>query len=215
MYIKYDNNGQSAGKIIKNLHMNIGDKIFDWTIISDDKIRYTKHGHVNQFYDLQCTCGKTVAMRKDLVKRALKNGASKSFNTSCRECFIKNRELPIDEEKMSKQMFGRYKSSAIKRNLDFTLTEKQVDALFKSNCYYCGLEPSNIFYRRRTVIKEKVFIYSGIDRIENNAGYTEENTVACCKWCNFSKNTRGQKEFLNWVDKVYNYKLQRLDAQAS
>lgn len=44
-------------------------------------------------------------------------------------------------------------------------------------CYLCG-EDSN----------------GGIDRVDNNKGYTEENTKPCCWSCNSIKNTRELKE---------------------
>jgi 5-methylcytosine-specific restriction endonuclease McrA len=48
-----------------------------------------------------------------------------------------------------------------------------------------------------------LFIYSGLDRIDNNLPHTEENVVPCCKQCNKAKSYRSQEEFFEWVENVY------------
>ena len=46
---------------------------------------------------------------------------------------------------------------------------------------------------------------NGIDRIDSNIGYTKENSVSCCKFCNTAKSTMSRDEFLKWIKKVYEY----------
>ena len=46
---------------------------------------------------------------------------------------------------------------------------------------------------------------NGVDRINSNIGYTEENTVPCCKYCNTAKNTMTQNEFKMWIKRVYKH----------
>ena len=43
-----------------------------------------------------------------------------------------------------------------------------------------------------------------VDRLNNNLGYTIENCVSCCAWCNRSKNTHTTKEFYSWITQIYN-----------
>lgn len=48
-------------------------------------------------------------------------------------------------------------------------------------------------------------IYNGIDRIDNAKGYTIENSVTCCKRCNFAKRNMSYDEFISWGKKLGNY----------
>ena len=45
---------------------------------------------------------------------------------------------------------------------------------------------------------------NGLDRVDNNKGYTIDNVVPCCKRCNYAKNNQTPREFKEWVKKVYN-----------
>ena len=57
----------------------------------------------------------------------------------------------------------------LKRSWDLTLTEYTV--LISQSCHYCGLGLSN----------ESGI---GLDRIDNTQGYSTQNVLPCCKFCN-------------------------------
>ena len=46
------------------------------------------------------------------------------------------------------------------------------------------------------------FIYSGIDRKDNEIGYTLKNCVPCCIICNRAKNSLSFDEFLAWIGRL-------------
>ena len=48
-----------------------------------------------------------------------------------------------------------------------------------------------------------IYLYSGIDRIDSNLGYLENNVVPCCKFCNFMKLNLTTEDFLNRIAKIY------------
>ena len=79
-----------------------------------------------------------------------------------------------------------YKRSAIKRKHAWELTESEFNDIIYSVCMYCGADPVN-----------------GIDRIDNEDGYTVENCRPCCKVCNYAKNTMTEMKFKTWVSKVF------------
>lgn len=64
-------------------------------------------------------------------------------------------------------------------------------------CFYCGCVGMNI------TRQYKEFPHNGIDRINNNKGYTQKNCLPCCKVCNFAKNTMKYKEFISWSKRLY------------
>jgi len=71
----------------------------------------------------------------------------------------------------------------------FTLNE--FIELSSMSCRYCG-----------GVNKTK-----GIDRIDNKIGYTKENSVSCCKLCNYMKNNYSVDDFLAHIKKIYEHNL--------
>lgn len=107
-----------------------------------------------------------------------------------------------------KNLFKCYKKSAKYRNHEFNLSEEEFKELTKNLCFYCNKEPSN-----KHQIKSKdqqwqtanVYIYNGIDRKDSKLGYNKENCVACCKQCNQSKMNYSEKDFLNWIKRVYEF----------
>lgn len=78
-------------------------------------------------------------------------------------------------------------------------------------CFYCGLEYSKEIQDRRNecisdgLFSDTVVKCNGIDRIDSKIGYTSENTVPCCKYCNTAKSTMSQSDFMKWVKRVYDY----------
>ena len=70
--------------------------------------------------------------------------------------------------------FAMYRSSAKVRHLGFTISFKQFMKFWQQPCFYCGNIPTTI----------------GLDRIDNDKGYTMDNIVPCCGDCNFAKKNR-------------------------
>ena len=93
-----------------------------------------------------------------------------------------------------------YKGGAKKRGYTWDLTEEQFKNITQKNCHYCGAKPNNI---SKTKCNTGDYIYNGIDRIDNNEGYTIDNVVPCCKTCNQAKSNKTLQEFKDWIKKVY------------
>lgn len=81
------------------------------------------------------------------------------------------------KKKPTRQIFLEYISTCRRKNIFFELTAEEFNKLIVKNCAYCGREPSNT--NMRCGIK-----YNGLDRIDNNKGYTLKNVVPCCSLCN-------------------------------
>ena len=95
-------------------------------------------------------------------------------------------------------MFHAYQVSAKKRFLDFNLTIEEFKEIISGDCFYCG-SPSQQLLKTGS----HRFKYNGIDRIDNNKGYIKDNIVSCCKRCNFSKTSMLQKDFYQWIERLY------------
>lgn len=153
----------------------------------------------------KCSCGKEIIIN---------TGALTSGNTKSCGCF--HDELSADISRKSryklakpdsgyKSIMNSYKGNAIKRGYEFTLTFDEFKKLVLSNCYYCRIEPSNVYFRNYYNVP-----YNGIDRINNNIGYLPSNVVACCKICNIAKNNNTYDEFMQWIDRLIHHKITNL-----
>lgn len=127
----------------------------------------------------ECKCG-----TKRLVRTAsLKNGDSQSCGCLQREIvsYTNYQRLP-ESQAAFRELFRNYKRMAEKRNLTFLLSEEEFFNLTTKNCYYCSCIPKNV--KKRTTGD---YVYSGIDRVNNNIGYELYNCVSCCIECNVKK----------------------------
>ena len=93
-----------------------------------------------------------------------------------------------------------YKRDAKRRGLSWSISDNHAFYLFQTDCNYCGTLPSNIV--ESGGIK---YMYNGIDRKNNNKGYTYKNSVSCCWKCNRMKAASSDKEFLVHMKKIYDY----------
>lgn len=76
---------------------------------------------------------------------------------------------------------------ARERGLAFSLTARQVFDVASRICAYCGASGAP---------------FVGLDRRDNTRGYEPDNIEPCCYYCNFSKNNRSVREFLDWAKRV-------------
>ena len=79
----------------------------------------------------------------------------------------------------------RYDASRRSRNYVFELSFTVFSSLINSNCFYCGAENCR-----------------GVDRFNNDLGYTISNSVSCCKLCNEVKMQYSVKQMYNHLNKM-------------
>lgn len=89
-------------------------------------------------------------------------------------------------------LLAHYRNSAKKQKRTFTLSRKQFRKITSSPCFYTGRMPSNI----KKTIGGSIYIYNGIDRLDNQKGYTKENCVSCCWDVNKMKGAMTFEKFL-------------------
>jgi hypothetical protein len=158
----------------------VGRQFTHWTVI--DRVPQKARGTLR--YVCRCECG-TV---KTVHRKQLLSGLSKSCG-----CWWK-----IGVLSAIKALLNQYKTRAFKKNYSWELTDAEFRAITSQNCHYCGDAPS-----QRHRANGNIYVYNGIDRKDSSLGYTPENSVPCCKTCNFAKRTQTVEEFSVWVSKVY------------
>lgn len=84
-------------------------------------------------------------------------------------------------------MWARYTSNARNGGRVFELSREQFNGLICLPCHYCYAAPNPT---------------NGIDRYDNDLGYTEENAVPCCWMCNHAKGSAPVEEFLSWCARI-------------
>jgi len=151
-------------------------------------------------FECKCDCGTIKVIRGD----SLISGDSKSCGCLLVESARRQGKNNRIEYGLAvfNEIYATYKQEARKRNYDFNLTRDEFKSLTKQNCFYCGTKPSNI---KRRKDKWGEYVHNGIDRKDNNSGYTLDNCVASCKRCNQAKNDMTIDDFLEWINRVYNY----------
>jgi hypothetical protein len=93
--------------------------------------------------------------------------------------------------------YASYRSRAEKKELDFAITHDDYKRIILEDCYLCGKQSTETNA-------------NGVDRVDNNVGYTVENCKACCKECNHMKNHFKLEDLLekferitdNWKDRT-------------
>ena len=161
--------------------------------------------HTRLMWECICDCGKT----KIVAGKFLRNGTIQSCGCLQKETQCKNRKKPRGESGLSTIVI-RYKNAAKQRKLSFSLTREDIKRLTSQNCYYCGIEPSQKSYgtgkyRTQKGFEDSLYIYNGIDRIDNNKGYYVNNCVSCCITCNRAKLKMSEKQFIKWIYRVVEF----------
>lgn len=151
-------------------------------------------------WECLCDCGKTT----NVTTSQLINGGTKSCGCLHKLTSVENsknsRHKVIKKDAASNSIYSYYKHNAKNRGYSFDLSKDEFKILITSNCFFCGSEPLNLYHNAYY----KLF-YNGIDRLDNNEGYTTKNSVSCCKMCNIAKNKHDLEYFLQWIKKVYNH----------
>ena len=154
-----------------------------------------KSKHKRAYWNCLCDCGKTCTA----MGKYLRQGKKRSCGCLKREsaqinakAMTESNNLPFGVAAFN-LLFAGYKCSAAAREIEFKLTKDEVRDLTKENCFYCGAEPETVYASH---LPNGGYVYNGVDRKDSSLGYSLENCVACCKMCNWMKNTFSVEKFI-------------------
>lgn len=153
-------------------------------------------------WDCICECGNTHQVTGIVLRR----GTSKSCGCTSHD----HNRLPEGEAAFN-NLCWLYKKYAKKANREFKLSKEQFRELTKSKCHYCGKEPGQV--KKFSRVGNGVYIYNGIDRLDSSKGYTPGNVVSCCWICNIAKHDLGYDEFLQHIQRIYDYRITKKRGQ--
>jgi len=132
-----------------------------------------------------CDCGETVY--------------HKGSHLNCKQPILSCGCLQDDKADRAafKQVYRNYRNNAKQRGLQFDLTEDEFENISTQPCHYCGRIFTNTLHH-----KDSVFVYSGIDRRNNDIGYVIDNCLPCCRVCNRGKRGMSYIDFCNYLLKI-------------
>lgn len=112
-----------------------------------------------------------------------------------------------------------YKNGAKKRGFVWELSFQDFVDISSKNCYYCNIEPqiwdcvSNAPSIQKdspmSVWKDYLIYLNGIDRFDTTKGYTKDNCVPCCTYCNRAKSDMSFKDFKDHIERLSAWLLQK------
>jgi hypothetical protein len=103
----------------------------------------------------------------------------------------KYQEMVERQKRDKQQQYNHYVRGAAERNIRFELTYEEYCDLVIQPCYYCD------------VIQGIGF--NGIDKKYPQDGYVLDNSVSCCKMCNYSKGTLSDDVFIKRAEHILTY----------
>lgn len=155
----------------------------------------------NSKWKCQCDCG-TI---KIILGVCLKDGSTVSCGCYRKEInrAIAAKNAKPEGEAALNELFRRYKRGAKNRNLEFLLDKTTFLSIVTQRCHYCNRPSSQKAISRVGHNRKAIYgnvIYSGIDRKNNGLGYTEGNSIPCCRICNRAKADLTYEEFIEYID---------------
>lgn len=146
---------------------------------------------------VRCDCGSA-----DKVVRgvSLTCGRTKSCG-----CLMGGNRLAAGEANRN-HLYRSYRNGALSRGLTFELTLAQFSGITGSNCHYCDAKPEAV-----NDVKGKGYYgeyrSNGIDRSDNECGYTLGNSVPCCWRCNSMKSSADEGPFIAHLARIVAHRL--------
>jgi hypothetical protein len=139
---------------------------------------------------------------------------------TCKNCQYtpRPRVFASPQESAYRKLFLSCLNSAKTRNLPFELTQAQHKELTGQYCHHCGAppvryNPYQVDKNRAAVSPERFngawILKSGIDRLDNDVGYTLENCVAACQACNYGRQDYSVKEYVEHCQRVVEFQCKK------
>lgn len=145
-------------------------------------IKFVSNSNLRMKLVGSCGCNRWNQFRAARKKKALKRYGVASFNRA----------------------IETYKRRSRNQGFEFSLSEDEFRNLTSERCHYCHSPPSNTSKSQHGIGD---YVYNGLDRIDNDKGYTIDNVVPCCANCNKTKRDMSVDDFLSMVSKIYNHRV--------
>ena len=92
--------------------------------------------------------------------------------------------------------WSNFQSQARRRCIPVSISLLEYFHLILQPCVYCGG-------------RHRSSVLNGVDRVNSDGNYSIENSVPCCKTCNYMKGPMKKREFIAQVHAIYEYAKQQ------
>lgn len=155
------------------------------------------------YWVCSCSCGNTTSTTIGKLR------SGHTISCGCRKKDGAGGRIPRPHNAAKiDSLFSLYKTHAKQRNYEFMLSRSEFANILQQNCVYCGNRPAQEIGQNK---RSEPFYYNGIDRVNNKLGYTQDNCVACCKWCNYAKGTKSRDEFFAHMLRIAEHNMLQED----
>lgn len=176
---------------------NVGSTINNFTILRTEWI------NKNKIWICLCACGtEKVFWKLSAIHKQQTCG-----------CGLDNKGLTASQRRSVNSRMNSYRSGAIKRGLTWSLSYEDFVDITTRDCVYCNAHPKDwdcisgapSLQKDSPNIDSKNYLikFNGIDRVDNNEGYTIDNCVSCCTSCNRAKSDLSLLEFKKHIERIY------------
>jgi len=179
----------------------VGEKYNRWVVINDSHQTqyFGKNNRPVRCFLCECECGKQQFVRGDYLTQ------NRSKSCGCLRSEIA--KLTGKKQKTitsyHNKIYGDSKRSAKHRGKEWFLSKQEHLDIITKSCYYCEENP---ILRKSNI--GVPFPHWGIDRQDNNIGYTVNNSVSCCSICNTMKMDLSIENFSNHIKKLSSRSLE-------
>lgn len=199
--LKAQNGTKSCGCLRSEMRRKSGKNYADQkfgmlTVVRRDFSSRKDH---NPYWLCKCDCGEETVVAINNLKKGeiISCGCFRLEQTKKR---AKKLNTKKEGDSALNSVLYTYKYNADKRDIEFSLTDKQFKELIFANCGYCGAPPNN---KSKNRYGNGDVIYNGVDRIDNALGYKKDNCITCCQNCNRAKYKMSYQEFIDWIKNIY------------
>jgi hypothetical protein len=189
-------------EIMRKLNDLTGQKFNYLTVLKPVKDERSGRHH----WLCRCDCGKECVVRTASLRGRQYNQKS----CGCRNSYPRPEMRVLPGYAAANSVFLTYRRNAARRGIQFEISFLEFKELAESNCRYCGREPSNNSQRGNSATP---WLYNGVDRINNDLGYVENNVAPACKQCNVAKLNYTEEQFLSWIKTVYLFNFGEFDGE--
>jgi len=184
-----------------------GKRINKLIVLKFEEYRPNSVGVRNCYYRCKCDCG-----NEAIISQQELNHGRKSCGCSLDE-FRKNVFGKIARERMSlpygessfNALYSGYVDRCKRKQREFKLTKEEFREITSKNCFFCGIEPLQIFSKGKKH-RNGHYLHNGIDRIDSLKGYIIGNVLPCCEICNKAKRDMSLDEFLKWINRLIDFR---------
>lgn len=150
-------------------------------------------------WEYVCDCGKTGIATIQQIQKFKSCGCAGTEYRSLRMKGINTKSNGIAAKN---SIYNSYVQRSRKKKIQFAIAKEEFYELIGSNCHYCGCSPRNTTDTLGQKTMNGHINYNGLDRVNNNLGYTLDNIVTCCEICNKAKRDLTYTEFMEWIQQI-------------